>query len=127
MSEESELVGVSEGDRAWVGSRELTVVEQQRVKAKQQLAKAPDRRTYLAVQQEIAQQLNMSVRNVQDLLKGWQTAGVAGVVRQGRSDCGKRRLDEDWTTYIVQMYRAGNGGGGRMSRTQVAERVAARA
>ncbi|MDX2231610.1 MAG: helix-turn-helix domain-containing protein [Leptolyngbyaceae cyanobacterium bins.349] len=110
-----------------VRSRELTLVEQQRVKAMGRLANAPDRPTYLALQQEIAEQLNMSVRNVQHLLKAWQTEGVAGVVRQGRSDCGKRRLDEDWTEYIVQTYRAGNRGGRRMSRAQVAVRVAARA
>lgn len=125
--EEAEPVAVPDSDPTSVRSRELTVVEQERVKAMQQLTNAPDRVTYLALQQEIAEQLNMSVRNVQHLLKAWQVEGVAGVIRQGRSDCGKRRLDEDWTDYIVQTYRAGNRGGRRMSRAQVAVRVAARA
>ncbi len=127
MMEEGEPVPITERAPIRVRSRELTVVEQERVKAMQRLANAPDRVTYLALQQEIAEQLNMSVRNVQHLLKAWQTAGVAGVVRQVRSDCGKRRLDEEWTNYIVQTYRAGNRGGRRMSRAQVAVRVAARA
>ncbi|BAS60408.1 integrase catalytic subunit (plasmid) [Leptolyngbya boryana NIES-2135] len=93
----------------------------------QQLANAPDRQTYLALQQEIAQQLNMTVRNVQLLIKAWQTEGVDGIVRQGRSDRGEQRLDEDWSDYILQTYRAGNRGGRRRSRAQVAVRVAARA
>lgn len=110
-----------------VRSSELTIFEQQRVNAMQRLANAPDRPTYLALQQEIAQQLKMTVRNVQHLLKAWQTKGVAGVIRRGRSDCGQRRLDDDWTQYIVQTYRAGNRGGRRMSRAQVAVRVRSRA
>lgn len=127
MIEEAEPLPVRDSTPICVRSSELTVVEQQRVKAMQRLANAPDRPTYLVLQQEIAQQLNMSVRNVQHLVKAWQSAGVAGVVRQGRSDRGERRLDEEWTKYIVQTYRAGNRGGRRMSRAQVAVRVTARA
>lgn len=110
-----------------VRSVALTMAEQQRVKAMQQLARAPDRSTYVTLQQEIAQQLQMSVRNVQHLVRAWERDGVAGVIRQGRSDRGQRRLDEDWTNYIVETYRAGNRGGRRMSRAQVAVRVVARA
>lgn len=110
-----------------VRSQSLTLTEQERVKAMQRLANAPDRPTYLALQQEIAEQLNMTVRNVRHLMRAWHTAGVDGVVRQGRSDRGARRLDEDWTNYILQTYRAGNRGGRRMSRAQVAVRVTARA
>ncbi len=118
---------VPESTSGTVRSGSLTNGEREQVKAMQRLANAPDRRSYLALQQEIAEQLNMSVRNVQPLLKAWQSAGVDGVVRQGRSDRGGRRLDEDWTNYILQTYRAGNRGGRRMSRAQVAVRVAARA
>jgi putative transposase len=125
--EEAEAVPGSDSAPKDVRSSELTIAEQQRVKAMQRLANAGDRTTYLALQQEIAQQLNMTVRNVQYLLKAWQSEGVAGVIRQGRSDRGERRLDEDWTNYIVQTYRAGNRGGRRMSRAQVAVRVRARA
>jgi putative transposase len=125
--EAAEPTAVPDSARTSVRSGELTIAEQERVKGMQRLATAPDRATYLALQQEIAQQLNMSVRNVRHLMRAWQAEGVAGVIRQGRSDCGKRRLDEAWTAYIVQTYRAGNRGGRRMSRAQVAVRVAARA
>ncbi|GAQ00067.1 Tn552 transposase [Leptolyngbya sp. NIES-2104] len=108
-------------------SHPLTIAEQQRVKAMQRLANAPDRSTYLALQQEIAEQLNMTVRNVRHLMRAWQAEGVTGVIRQERADRGEQRLDEDWTDYILQTYRAGNRGGRRMSRAQVAVRVAARA
>jgi len=48
--EESERVTDCERDPTWVRTRELTVVEQERVKAMQRLANAPDRRSYLAVE-----------------------------------------------------------------------------
>lgn len=98
-----------------------------RVRAMQWIASAPDRRTYLDRQREIARQLKVSVRQVQRLIRTWETSGVEGLERKERSDRGKRRLDEEWTKYIVQTYRAGNRGGRRMSRAQVAVRVAARA
>jgi putative transposase len=105
----------------------MTIGEQERVKAMQRLANAPDRPSYLALQQEIAQQLKMSVRNVRHMMRAWQAEGVDGVIRQERSDRGERRIDEEWTNYIVRTYRAGNRGGRRMSRAQVAVRVSARA
>jgi putative transposase len=125
--EEAEPAPVPDSATRSVRWQSLTITAQERVKAMQRLANAPDRSTYLALQQEIAQQLNMTVRNVRHLMRAWQTVGVDGVVRQGRSDRGERRLDENWTNYIVQTYRAGNRGGRRMSRAQVAVRVAARA
>lgn len=67
--EEAEAVPGSDSAPKVERSSELTTAEQQRVKAMQRLANAGDRTTYLALQQEIAQQLNMSVRNVQYLLK----------------------------------------------------------
>jgi len=126
--EESEVErGLECGRSPAVRTRELTIAEQQRVRAMERLASAPDRATYLVFQREIAQQLQMSVRNVQYLMRDWQRCGVAGVVRQGRSDRGRRRIDPEWTEYIEQTYRAGNRGGRRMSRAQVAVRVKARA
>ena len=99
----------------------------ERVRAVQYLVAAPERSTYLERQREIAQQFKLTLRQVQRLVKAWETFGISGLERKGRSDCGQRRLDEDWTNYIVQTYRAGNRGGRRMSRAQVAVRVAARA
>jgi len=127
MGEVEPGASVTESGSSGVRLRELTIAEQERVRAMQRLAKAADRGTYLSLQQEVAEQLGMSVRNVQYLQKAWERDGVAGVIRQGRSDRGQRRLDEEWSNYIVQTYRAGNRGGRRMSRAQVAVRVAARA
>jgi putative transposase len=125
--EEMEPGEVPERVRSSVRSAGLTIAEQERVRAMERLANAPDRLTYLALQQEIAEQLKMTVRNVRHLMRGWQGEGVTGVIRQGRSDRGEQRLDEEWRDYILQTYRAGNRGGRRMSRAQVAVRVAARA
>jgi putative transposase len=116
-----------ERDRRCVRLDELTIGERERVRAMERLANAPDRESYVAVQQEIAEQLNMSVRNVRHLMRGWQAEGVSGVIRRGRSDRGEQRVDEEWRDYILQTYRVGNRGGRRMSRAQVAVRVAARA
>jgi putative transposase len=127
MEEVDRSASVPDPTSVSVRSRSFTRIEQERIKAMQRLVNAPDRPTYLALQQEIAQQFNMTVRNVQLLMKAWQSEGVDGVLRQERSDRGERRLDEDWTDYILQTYRAGNRGGRRMSRAQVAVRVAARA
>ncbi|MGG6267241.1 hypothetical protein ACQ4M3_41490 [Leptolyngbya sp. AN03gr2] len=70
-------------------------IEKERIKAMQRLANAPDRQTYLALQQEIAQQLNMTVRNVQLLMKAWQTEGVDGILRRERSGrAATRRLNQ---------------------------------
>jgi len=115
-----------EGEREWVRT-ECPRVVVERVRAMQWLASAPDRSTYLERQRSIAKQLNVSIRQVQRLIRAWETSGLSGLERKERSDCGKRRLDEEWTKYIVQTYRAGNRGGRRMSRAQVAVRVAARA
>ena len=99
----------------------------ERVKAMQWLANAPDRSTYVERQREIASQLSVTVRQVQRMMQAWERDGIVGLERKGRSDRGLHRLNEDWTEYILQTYRAGNRGGRRMSRAQVAVRVGARA
>jgi putative transposase len=124
--EEMERGEVPEKTRSLVRSHGLTIAEQERVRALERMANAPDRPTYLALQQEIAEQLKMTVRNVRHLMRGWQAEGVSGVIRRGRSDVGVRRIEEEWRDYIWQTDRAGNRGGRRMSRAQVAVRVAAR-
>jgi len=62
-------ISISDGDPIGVRSRELTITEQERVKAMERLASAPDRPSYLTLQQEITQQLKMSVRNVRHLMR----------------------------------------------------------
>jgi putative transposase len=81
---------VAERGRSGVRSAGLTKAEEERVRAMERLANASDRATYLALQQEIAEQLKMTVRNVRYLMRGWQAEGVSGVIRQGRSDRGEQ-------------------------------------
>ena len=116
-----------EDEESYCVRNECPRVVVERVRAMQWLASAPDQSTYLERQRAIAKQLNVSIRQVQRLIRAWETSGLSGLERKERSDCGKRRLDEEWTKYIVQTYRAGNRGGRRMSRAQAAVRVAARA
>jgi putative transposase len=98
-----------------------------RVRGMQWISRAADRTTYMERQRTIAQQFNVSVRQVQRLICAWETSGINGLERKERSDRGEWRIDKEWIDYIVQTYRAGNRGGRRMSRAQVAVRVAARA
>jgi len=123
-----------EGERGCIGEeaievrvRGLSGAERERVEALEWLGRSADRGSYVERQREVAKRLGMSVRNVQYLMRAWEESGVSGVVRRGRSDVGVRRLEAEWVEYIIGTYRAGNRGGRRMSRAQVAVRVAARA
>jgi putative transposase len=99
----------------------------ERARALEWLGRSKDRKEYVKRQREVAKELKVSVRQVQRLMRKWETEGVRGIERKERVDVGVRRLDEEWAAYIVQTYREGNRGGRRMSRAQVAVRVAARA
>jgi putative transposase len=59
--EESEPGEVPESVRSCVRSPGLTIAERERVRVMERLANAPNRVTYLTVQQEIAEQLKMMV------------------------------------------------------------------
>ncbi|MBD3886587.1 DDE-type integrase/transposase/recombinase [Phormidium tenue FACHB-886] len=107
--------------------QELSEGERSRVRLIETLASEEDRSRYLTRQRKIAEQLGMSVRNVQRLVRAWEREGMAGVVRGVRSDEGEHRLSEEWEAYILETYRKGNRGGRRMTRAQVAVRVEARA
>lgn len=115
IAEESEVRGVPRAETV------------ERVRALEWLGKAADRKEYVERQGEVAKELQVSVRQVQRLMRKWETDGVKGIERKERVDVGVRRIDEEWAAYIVQTYRAGNRGGRRMSRAQVALRVATRA
>lgn len=110
-----------------VRGRGLSREERERVGALEWLGGSPDRGSYGERQREVAKALGMSVRNVQYLMRAWEESGVSGVIRRGRSDVGVRRIEAEWVEYIIETYRSGNRGGRRMSRAQVAVRVAARA
>ena len=123
----SDAVTDAEDEVGYSVRNESSLELRERVEAMQWIISAPDRSTYLERQRDIAKQFNVTVRQVQRLIRAWETSGISGLERKERSDRGERRLDEDWTNYILQTYRAGNRGGRRMSRAQVAVRVAARA
>ncbi|NJL20060.1 MAG: hypothetical protein HC895_03270 [Leptolyngbyaceae cyanobacterium SM1_3_5] len=116
-------VQADEASEAVVRSPALSDSERERVGLIEGLANEGDRSRYLERQRAIARQLKMSVRNVQRLVQGWHSEGLAGVVRAVRSDVGEHRLSAEWERYIVETYRKGNRGGRRMSRAQVAVRV----
>jgi putative transposase len=77
--------------------------------------------------EQVAKQLGLSESSVKRLMRQWQAEGIAGLVRQVRSDRGEHRVSAEWREYIVKTYREGNRGGRQMSPAQVAVRVAARA
>ena len=76
-------------------------------------------------QRTVAKQLGMTIRNMQRLMQQWRSLGVGGIVRHERKDRGGHRVNNEWYDFIVKTYRQGNRGSGRMSRAQVAVRVAA--
>lgn len=61
--------------------QDLTDAERERVRLIEGLAREENRSRYLARQQKIAQQLGMTVRNVQRLVRTWERDGVSGLVR----------------------------------------------
>ena len=132
LNEQEVIVAIESGNCAeeevgYSVRNESSEEVRERVQAMQWIISAPDRSTYVERQRQIAKQLNLTIRQVQRLIKLWETSGISGLERKVRSDRGERRIDEEWTKYILQTYRAGNRGGRRMSRAQVAVRVAARA
>lgn len=56
----------------------------ERVRAMQWLTSAPDRSTSLERQRDIAKPCNVSIRQVQRLIRAWETSGVTGLERKGR-------------------------------------------
>jgi len=106
---------------------ELSAAAKERIQAMQYLSSAPDKASYVQRQRAVAKQLGMSVRNVQRLMQQWRNTGIRGVVRLSRTDQGDHRVSSEWQEYILKTYREGNRGSQRMSRAQVAVRVAARA
>ena len=82
---------------------------------------------YQSQQQAAAKALKTSVRHVRRLLSVYREAGVAGLLRQERSDAGVRKVGVGWEEFILQTYREGNKGSRELSRAQVARLVASRA
>jgi putative transposase len=119
--------GVANEDEAHQRLRSLSVEEQERLTALQQLLATADQPDYMKRQRAVAQKLGISDRSVRRLLRQLREEGVAEVVRRVRSDRGAARISEDWQKFIVQTYKEGNRGSRSLSPAQVAVRVKVRA
>ena len=105
----------------------LSESERERLRIIQELVAQSDRRDYGKCQRAAAKKLGISVRSIRRLISKWHKEGIAGVVRQRRSDSGEARISKEWQEFIVKTYRDGNRNGLRMNRSQVAVRVKVRA
>ncbi|HEY9660111.1 MAG TPA: Mu transposase C-terminal domain-containing protein [Allocoleopsis sp.] len=117
-------------DDSWAiveGGTELPNYVQQRMRIIQQLLAARGTKTYTQVQRQAARSLGISVRSLRRLVKAWQELGVAGLLRQPRSDQGSVKVSQEWQDFIVKTYKDGNRGSRQMSPAQVVVQVQARA
>lgn len=100
---------------------------QQRMGVIQRLLVAEGTRRYGQVQAAAAEELGVTVRSLQRMVKRWREDGVAGLRKQARSDQGTIKISPQWQEFIVKTYRQGNRGSRSMSPAQVAVRVQVRA
>lgn len=117
-------------DESWAiveGESELPNYVQRRMRIIQQLMAARGTKTYPQVQRQAARSLGISVRSLRRLVKAWQELGVAGLLRQPRSDQGSVKTSQEWQDFIVKTYKDGNRGSRQMSPAQVVVQVRSRA
>ncbi|NDJ24444.1 AAA family ATPase [Nostoc sp. B(2019)] len=93
----------------------------------QSLMEPCDRTTYGQKLREAAEELGVSLRTVQRLVKNWEQDGLVGLTQTGRANKGKHRIGEFWEKFITKTYKEGNKGSKRMTPKQVALRVEAKA
>ncbi|MEL6163963.1 MAG: Mu transposase C-terminal domain-containing protein, partial [Cyanobacteria bacterium J06628_3] len=126
----------SEGDKAveflderFSEDKELRFSGEQRLKLEiiKSLREHCDRKTYGQKLKEAAQKLGKSERTVRRLVKAWQENGLAALTEVPRADKGQTRKSEYWHNLALKTYKAGNKGSDRMTRSQVAEKIAAKA
>jgi putative transposase len=115
------------GEERYEVRGEMSEAIEERVRALEWMGRAESRESYRERQGEVSKRLGVTVRQVQRLMRKWEEEGIKGIERKARSDVGMRWLEVEWVEYIIETYRSGNRGGRRMSRAQVAVRVAARA
>lgn len=92
---------------------------QRRLEVMQRLLAVRGTDRYGKVQRQAARTLGITVRSVQRLRKNWQEQGVAGLLKQQRSDQGAFKTSRDWQNFILKTYREGNRGSRRISPAQV--------
>jgi putative transposase len=107
--------------------KELGAEAQLKLEVIQSLIEPCDRATYGQKLRDAAERLGVSMRSVQRLVKRWELEGLAGIVKDSRSDKGQHRIGSYWEDFIIKTYKEGNKGSKRMTPKQVAIRVQAKA
>lgn len=100
---------------------------QKRMEGIQRLLRYEGSGEYGRKQEELAEELGISQRSVQRMVKAWREEGLQGLMVRPRRDRGAARIREDWQQFIMKTYKEGNRGSRQMSPLQVAVRVKARA
>ena len=115
-------------DQRFLEDSELRLSGEQRLKLEiiRFLREPCDRKTYGQRLKEAAQKLGKSERTVRRLVKAWQENGLATFAEVPRADKGQTRKSEYWYNLTIKIYKAGNKGSDRMTRSQVAEKIATR-
>ncbi|QSJ20840.1 helix-turn-helix domain-containing protein [Nostoc sp. UHCC 0702] len=76
-----------------------------------------DRLTYGERLREAAKKLGKSERTVRRLIKSWEEKGMAALAEVPRADKGQVRKSEYWYNLSLKIYKQGNKGSDRMTRT----------
>nr|WP_290225440.1 Mu transposase C-terminal domain-containing protein [Trichocoleus desertorum] len=106
---------------------ELSAEAQLKLEVIQSLIEPCDRATYGHKLRDAAENLGVSVRSVQRLVKRWEQEGLAGITKDSRGDKGQHRIGDFWENFIIKTYKEGNKGSKRMTPKQVAIRIQAKA
>lgn len=100
---------------------------QRRLEVLQRLKSYEGSKRYVQERKKAAQELSLSDRSLRRLIHQFREQGIAGIIRQSRSDQGQLKVSEDWHQFIVQTYRKGNRGMRHTAPAQVANLVQSRA
>ncbi|HEY9804457.1 MAG TPA: helix-turn-helix domain-containing protein [Leptolyngbyaceae cyanobacterium] len=116
-------------DQRYLEDSELRLSAEQRLKLEiiRNLREPCDRLTYGERLREAAKKLGKSERTVRRLIKSWEEKGIAALAEVPRADKGQVRKSEYWYNLSLKIYKQGNKGSDRMTRTQVAEKIEVKA
>ncbi|HYX18903.1 MAG TPA: Mu transposase C-terminal domain-containing protein [Nostoc sp.] len=112
-------------DQRFLEDSELRLSGEQRLNLEiiRNLREPCDRLTYGKRLEEAAKKLGKSERTVRRLIKSWEEKGMAALAEVPRADKGQVRKSEYWYNLSLKIYKQGNKGSDRMTRTQVAEKI----
>ncbi len=116
-------------DQRFLEDSKLRLSAEQRLKLEiiRNLREPCDRQTYGERLEEAAKKLGKSERTVRRLIKSWEEKGIAALAEVARADKGQVRKSEYWYNLSLKIYKKGNEGSNRMTRTQVAEKIETKA